>query len=337
MESAARVVKLSEFESGDSGDCFVLLAEKHRGTTRDGKPYFRVTFRDDARSATAMVWQDSAWFADCEAKWQVGRYYKLRCRYGETQYGPQVEIDRIRETNDDDAADGFDPASFHRRSRFDSAAQFAELLEIARTHISEAPLRQLVVEVLEEHARQIPQMAAASRHHHAYAGGFVEHVLCVTKTAIYFAEKYAEHYPHLDPPLSKSLVVAGAILHDIGKTQELSFRPEGAEYTPRGRLIGHILLGRDIVRDKARSIPDLDSETLLRLEHIIAAHQNVPEWGSPVAPQMPEALLVYYADDVDAKFHMMAMALEEAPADGSEFTDRSNPLRRAIFRGLRAE
>ncbi|MEX0700555.1 MAG: HD domain-containing protein [Planctomycetales bacterium] len=338
MEPATRIVRLCEFESGDSGDCFVLLAEKHRATTRDGKPYFRAVFRDNGRSATAMVWQDSPWFAECEAKWQTGRYYKLRCRYSETQYGPQVDLDRIREVLDEDAADGFDAADFHRRSRFDSAAQFGELLELARTHITEAPLRRLVVEILEEHAEQVQQMAAAARHHHAYAGGFVEHVLSVTKTAVYFAEKYAEHYPHLDPPLSKPLVVAGAILHDIGKTQELSFRPEGSEFTPRGRLIGHILLGRDIVRDKARSVPELDPETLLRLEHVVAAHQNVPEWGSPVAPHTPEALLVYYADDVDAKLHMMAAALEAAAADGAgEFTDRSNPLRRSVFRGLAAE
>ncbi|MEX0716370.1 MAG: HD domain-containing protein [Planctomycetaceae bacterium] len=330
-----RIGRLCEFSAGEAGDCFVLLAEKQRGTTRDGKPYYRAVFRDAGRDATAMIWQDTPWFAECESAWQVGRYYKLRCRYGETQYGPQVDLDRIREVIAEDAADGFDEANFHRRSRFDSAAQFAELLEIARTHITEAPLRRLVVEILEEHAEAIQRIGAASRNHHAYAGGFVEHVLSVTKTAVYFAEKYAEHYPLLDPPLSKPLVAAGAILHDIGKLEELSFRPEGSEYTARGRLIGHILLGRDIVREQARGIPELDPETLLRLEHIIVSHQNLPEWGSPVAPHTPEALLVYYADDVDAKFHMLVAAIEDAPPDDGEFTDRSNALRRAVFRGLR--
>ena len=81
--------------------------------------------------------------------------------------------------------------------------------------------------------------------------------------------------------------MAGAILHDIGKLIELEFRPEGSRRTPEGQLIGHILLGRDIVRERAAAIPDLDRETLLRLEHIIVSHQNLPEWGSPVRRTPP--------------------------------------------------
>jgi 3'-5' exoribonuclease len=128
--------------------------------------------------------------------------------------------------------------------------------------------------------------------------------------------------------------VAGAILHDIGKLVELRAEPHGAEYTPHGRLIGHILLGRDMVREQAASIHGLDKEVLLRLEHIIVSHQNLPEWGSPVAPSTPEALLVYFADDVDAKFNMMARILEEEPPDDSEFSAPGNALRRRVFRGL---
>ncbi len=131
-----------------------------------------------------------------------------------------------------------------------------------------------------------------------------------------------------------SLVVAGAVLHDIGKLIELDYRPQGSGYSARGKLIGHILLGRDLVRDKAATIPEMDPEILLRLEHIIVAHQNLPEWGSPIAPHTPEALLVYYADDIDAKFHMMALALMEDSPDDEQFTPRDNPLRRGIFRGL---
>src|SRR5690606_29252006 len=118
-----------------------------------------------------------------------------------------------------------------------------------------------------------------SRNHHAFAGGFLEHVLSVTRTAVYLAEKYDEYYPRLG--LSKDLVVAGAILHDIGKLLELDVQPEGATYTPSGRLVGHILLGRDLVRQKACQIEGFDPEVLLRLEHVIISHQGLPEWGSP--------------------------------------------------------
>jgi len=89
-----------------------------------------------------------------------------------------------------------------------------------------------------------------------------------------------------------------------------------------------------MVRDAAKEFETLKPETLLRLEHIIVSHQNLPEWGSPIAPHTPEALLVHYADDIDAKFQMMAGALREAPIADDPFTSRSNPLRRTIFRGF---
>lgn len=327
--------RLCELEPGEQGDCFALLAEKQSAKTRDGKPYYRVLFRDAARTATVMVWSDSGWFADCDEKWREGTFYKLRCRYYENQYGPQLDIERIREVEEDDKREGFDPAAFFPSTRFDREEMYAELVALAEEHIGDVPLRQLVFGLLEDHADAVKDMPAAVRNHHAFHGGFLEHVLSVTRTAVYFAEKYAAYYPEMAPPLSKSLVTAGAILHDIGKFIELQSRPEHASYTAEGRLIGHILLGRDLVREKAREIAELDNELLLRLEHVIVAHQNLPEWGSPIAPHTPEALLVFYADDVDAKFHMMAAALQEEPrAEDEEFTGRDNPLRRRVFRGL---
>jgi 3'-5' exoribonuclease len=337
MASEPRIVQLCELQPGQTGDCFVILAAKDRAVTKDGKPYYRITFRDPGRSVTAMVWSDSAWFADCEVKWQTGQFYKLRGRYFENQYGPQIDVDRIRDVEDADRLAGFDPDGFYASTRYDVDEMFAELRAIAAERIEDVPLRHLVLGLLDDHADAIRRIPAASHNHHAFTGGFLEHVLSVTRTAVYLADKYSGAYPHLQPPLSRSLVVAGAILHDIGKVIELDYRPEGTSFTAAGRLIGHILLGRDLVREKAQSIPELDPEMLLRLEHIVASHQALPEWGSPVAPHTPEALLVHYADDMDAKFEMMAAALAEAAAtDGEHFTSRQNPLRRRIFRGLTA-
>ncbi len=328
------IVSLSDLVAGEQGDCFVLLATKERAQTRDGKPYYRVAFRDAKRTATSMIWSDTGWFPDCESKWAVGEFYKLRCSYSESQYGPQIEIDRIRAVDTADRQQGFDPDEFYDHSRFDKEEMFAELLQIATEQISEVPLRQLVTGLLQAHADLIKRMSAASRNHHSYVGGYVEHVLSVTRTAVYLADKYGAYYPELQPPLSKSLVVAGAILHDIGKTIELDHQPSGADYTAPGRLIGHILLGRDMIREQARDIPDLNPESLLRLEHIIVSHHNLPEWGSPIPPLTPEALLVSMADDIDAKFNMMAKPLATPPQPGEQFTSRDNPLRRQLFRGL---
>lgn len=334
-EPEPRVLKLCELEPGQTGDCFVLLSGKESAKTRDGKPFYRATFRDLRRSVTAMIWSDGGWFEDCDQRWLVGGFYKVRGRYFENQFGPQFELEKIRPIEEADRSAGFDPGDFHPSSRFDPDQMLSDLRQLAEEHISELPLRRLVVRILDDRADQVREMAAASHHHHAFRGGFLEHVLSVTRTAVYLADKYRDQYPRLEPPLSKSLVVAGAILHDIGKTIELQQRPGGAEYTAAGRLIGHIVLGRDLVREAAAHDADFDPEILLRLEHIILAHQAVPEWGSPVSPSTPEALLVYYADDIDAKFHMVVMALESERTPGNEeFTNRDNPLKRRIFRGF---
>ncbi len=333
-DATTGITRLCDLQPGQLGDCYALLTAREQATTRDGKPYYRCTFRDAVRSVTAMIWSDTPFFALCAESWQAGQFYKLRCRFSESSYGPQIELDRVRDVNDEDVEAGFDPGEFLQSSRFDLEEMYAELTYIIEAEIEEPPLRQLVSEIFTEYADQIKTMPAAMRNHHAYRGGFLEHTLSVTKLALYLADKYIAYYSNMQPPLNKSLVVAGALLHDIGKLTELDAQPQGATYTAQGKLVGHILLGRDIVRDKANELGDLDPDTRLRLEHIIIAHQNLPEWGSPIAPHTPEALLVHYADDTDAKFHMMATALEVEPTEGDEFTPRDNAMRRQIFRGL---
>jgi len=327
-------IAFSALQAGQFADTFALLATRDEAKTRDDKPYYRVTFRDADRAATAMIWTDHALFAACRDQWQVGGFYKLRCRYTESNWGPQIEIDRIREVTDADREQGFDPDTFYPTTRFDREAMFTDLQALARDHIPDEPLRDLVSAILTEHAAGIMRHSAAVRNHHAFIGGYLEHTLSVARTAVFLADKYRAYYTKMRPPLSKSLVVAGAILHDIGKLHELEFRPGGWEYTARGRLIGHIQMGRDLVREFAARIPGFSPDDLLRLEHIILSHQNLPEWGSPIPPSTPEALLVYFADDMDAKFHELAVQLETPWPPGTEFTTRNNPLRRMIFLGL---
>ncbi|MDA1014830.1 MAG: HD domain-containing protein [Planctomycetota bacterium] len=328
-----RVFELNELVNGQSADTFALLAAKDEAKTKDGKPYFRVTFKDAKRSVVSMIWSDHELFKSC-LDWVVGGFFKLRCKYEETSFGPQVSVDRIRAVVDADREQGFDPDRFFEVSRFDRDEMFAELRGLVEQHISERAVQELVLLLLDENANAIKQHAAAARNHHAFVGGYLEHTLSVTRTAVFLADKYAAYYTKMQPPLSKTLVVAGAVLHDIGKMYELEFKDGAWAYTPEGRLVGHILMGRDMVRAAALRVAAIDAETLLRIEHMIISHQNLPEWGSPIAPHTPEALLVHYADDIDAKFHELATELETSWPAGTEFTTRNNPLRRYIFVGL---
>jgi 3'-5' exoribonuclease len=331
MTQKTFLTTLGELAPGQEADFFALLAAKEELTTRDQKPYFKVTFRDASRQVAFPIWGDSPWAAECKQSWSAGTCYKLRALYRETSYGPQLEIRKIRPVNDQDAADGFDPLAFLPQSRHSPLKMFDELRGIAVDHIAETVLRELTLDLLDGHRTELLALPAATRNHHAFVGGWLEHVLGVTHNALWLAERYQSMYPDLQPPLNKDLVVAGAILHDIGKLQEIAWNATGAEYTASGNLIGHMLQGRDIVRDAARA-KKLPGDMLLRLEHIIISHQRLPEWGSPKQPMTPEALLVHYADDIDAKFQMMYVALRDDATPGP-MTSKRNTLYQRVYRG----
>lgn len=332
---SAAEVPLAALIHGQESNFFALLSAKEELTTRDGKPYFRVTFRDAGREVSFPIWNDTSWSTACREQWEVGQFYQLRAQYRETNYGPQLEIRKIRPVTPEDKAEGFDPAMCLPQSRFDPVQMYDELTDLVKQSIEDEQLAEFVLAILGEHRETLLELPAAKYNHHAHVGGYLEHVLSVAKTCVYLADKYAELYSEMQPLLNKGLVVAGGVLHDIGKIRELTVTPAGAEYTAAGSLVGHILQGRDIIREATAEHP-LDDETLLRLEHIIVAHQRLPEWGSPKPPMTPEALLVHYADDCDAKLQMMVAALADDANEGP-LTSGRNALRTRIYRGEQTE
>lgn len=323
---------LSELPCDQECDTFALLSRKEESTTRDGKPYWMVTFRDATMEFTFPIWCDSPLAAVCRDEWAVGVFYKLRAVRRDTRFGPQLEIRRIREVVDQDRQDGFDPLMCLPQSRYPPEQLYRELLDLVREEIASESLRTFVTTILQEFREALLTLPAARTHHHAYVGGWLEHTLSVARTCVFLADKYSQLYPDLRPPLDRDLVIAGGVLHDIGKLRELRFSTTTTEYSEEGALLGHLLLGRDIVREFASRVP-LCPEIQLRLEHLIIAHQRLPEWGSPKPPMTPEALIVHYADDLDAKFYMYYQILATDSGDASLTSDR-NILRQRLFRHL---
>jgi 3'-5' exoribonuclease len=324
---------LSELTPGQFADCFVLLIERTRSQTREGKPFYTCRFRDTARTVTAMVWADGGWFEACERDWQVGHFYKVRGTYAEHRhYGPQIDLQNIRAVTDADRADGFDPAEFTEHSHRNVEEMFAELKGLAESGITDGPLRRLVLTLLDRHAEPLKRRPATLRHFYPFAGGLLEHTLSVTRSCLWLVEKYAADFKDLRPPLNRDLVVAGAILHDIGRVLEFNDEPLAPQATVPGRLVGHLFLGRDLVRDTARELGDVNPELVQLLEHITVSHLNLPEWGSPRLPLIPECLIIHHADDLDAKMEMYARCLGRDQAAGP-FTDRDPVLNRQLYKG----
>jgi 3'-5' exoribonuclease len=326
------LIPLSALTPGQEADMFVLMTAKEQLSTREGKPYYRVGFRDRGREVSFPIWNDSPWAAECQKRWTPGVFYKVRAAYRESSYGPQLEIRKIREVCPADAADGFDPTMCLPQSRFEPERMLEELLGLVAERITDPALQALVRGMLTENREAVLRSPAARHNHHAFVGGLLEHTLSVARSAVFLADRYAEYYPDLKPPLDRSLVVAGAVLHDIGKLRELDQRPEGTTYTAAGALVGHLLMGRDMVREAAGRWP-LAADTLLRLEHLIIAHQRLPEWGSPKPPMTPEALIVHYCDDLDAKYSMMA-AILAADTNPGPVTSKKNVLMQQVYKGV---
>ncbi|MBL8794921.1 MAG: HD domain-containing protein [Planctomycetia bacterium] len=327
------VVRLHELTPGQHADFFALLAERTRGATRDGKPFYTCRFRDLQRTVSFMVWADGGHFEACEGEWKVGQFFKIRGMLTEHErYGLQVDVQQLRPVVDADRAEGFEPAEFVEGSRCDADAMLAELRAEVEKHIADVPLRRLVLTILDRHAEPLKRLPATQRHFYPFPGGLLEHTLSVTRSCIDLAERYAARYPDLQPPLNRDLVTAGAALHDIGRVLELTDELIEVRRTPAGGLLGHLFLAQNLVRDTARELGDVNPELLLLLEHLIISHLNHPEWGSPRLPLLPECLILHHADDLDAKLEMYTRCLMKDRADGP-FTDRDPALGKQLFKG----
>lgn len=328
------VVRLSDLVNDQEAVCFAALVRKSKGMTKSGQPYMRCVFRDSRSTVEAPLWSDSRFLREADS-WVEGSPYRLQVRGKyDLRYGMQVEILGIRPATDDDAAIGFDFGDLYESSRYPADDLLRKIRDFVERCIDQAPLRQLVEEILERHAPLLKKMPAAQGIHHSYTGGLLEHVWSMTRVASFVADHYTKYYDGLNPPLNRGVVVAAAILHDIGKLRELEYHPIEARYTKEGQLIGHILIGRDMIREAAARIEDFPEETLILLEHAILSHHGKREFGSPIPPLTMEALLVSYIDELDAK--MNSVARERMNSQTTDvFTDKIFALdNRRFYKGI---
>jgi len=327
------LLSLHQIEPGQLADCFAILSDKTLTITRDGKTFVNSKFKDRQRTVSAAVWSDNVLFDDAK-DWQVGQFYKLRGTFSEHErYGPKFDLIQIRPINDEDRKDGFRESDLIPFSQFDPEEMFTELRLTVEKELQNEPLKKLVLDLLDDNALSLKSLPASARHYYPFPGGWLEHTTSVLHTALLLAEWYILRFPKLNPPLNRDLVAAGAVLHDMGRLNELTPAIPGVdpEQTIPGALLGHQLLARDLVREKAREIEGLDPELLLLLEHILLSHLIKPEWGSVRLPAIPEVLILHNADDLDAKFEMYARCLSNDLSPGP-FTERDPILNKPLLK-----
>jgi len=330
------IVRLSDLEDGQEGEFFAALVKTDRGTDKHGNPYYKCHFRDKRATRVAPIWSSDP-LLSFVAEWTPFAAYRIRAKAESSKYGAQIKILECREVVPEDTADGFDFFDLVESSKYPPGSCYARILGFIEQHIHQPQLARLVREILQENAELFQKMPAAQSLHHGFSGGLAEHIWSVTRVSIYLIRHYAEYYDTLNPPLDRDVVVAAAILHDIGKLRELDYHPVEAKYTKHGTLIGHIVLGRDMIRDKAREIGEFPEETLLLLEHAILSHHGRMEFGAPKEPSTLEALIVHYADEIDAKINAVANERMRSTTEG-EFTSKIFAVgNRTFYKGIPVE
>ncbi len=329
------IVRLGDLKPKERGTFFCMLAEKIKGHTRSGKLFYNCRFRDARRTVSVMVWDDGPLYDSCDSAWAVGQFFKINGVFTiDPRYGLQVDPLKLRPVEDRDAADGFDASEYVDRSRPDPAALLADLRMRVEATIVDEPLRVLTLGLLDAHGEKLKMLPAHPQRFHQFPGGWVQHVHSVFATAVWLADHYREEFPGAAGHVNRDVVAASAVLHDIGRAVELDpgagpFDPP--EPTIDGRLFGHLFLGRDLVREAARTQGNVDPELLRLVEHVIVSHLNHPEWGSPKLPLIPEALILHHADDLDAKMEMFTRCLSRDNASGP-FTERDQYLGRQLYK-----
>ncbi|MBI4964263.1 MAG: HD domain-containing protein [Desulfomonile tiedjei] len=294
---------------------FFELRSKDVRKTRSGQDYLDLTVGDATGTISCKMWSDALrkWGQD----FNPGDFVKIEGRVEAYKDRNQLVVEKIRRVEPSEIPD---TASLIRASQSDPEALLEELIALART-LEPPELSDLLEEILVKNADTIKTFPAAKMIHHAYRGGLIEHVCTVTRKV--------EAILEIEKNINRSIALAGAILHDIGKILELNPRAQGR--TLEGRLIGHVILGVGLVRDAAAQKGLEDRPWLMELEHIILSHHGETQFGAPVKPLTREALLVHFIDNLDSKLKIMEEALESVDSEG--FTAYNKWLEGRAFAG----
>ncbi len=315
---------VQQMADGDSIEEVYLVVDKQVRANRNGNMYLQLELRDRSGAISARLWNAPE---PLVRTFESGDFLCVKGKVQLFQGALQMilsQLDRV-ETEKVELAD------FLPHTEQDVSKLYERLCTLLRK-LDNPHLRALAECFLIDHELMsgFCKAPAGVRNHHAYLGGLIEHVVTLMEAADRIAPLY--------PELNHDLLLMGIFLHDIGKVRELSY-DRAFHYTDEGQLIGHLVLGVEMLCEKVRQVPDLTAEAfpnelLLRLKHLIVSHHGALEFGSPTLPMTPEAIALHYLDNFDAKIHSFTRDIREDRGPSS-WTPYSQATQRRLFKGSR--
>jgi len=314
-----RLPRISDLAPDTEGWGYFLCTYKELRPIRSGE-ILLFTLQDATAQISAKLFDDIERFKD---EFDAGEFVRVEARTATFQGQQQLSVTHVRRVNPpQDRLQGFREEDCVRSSPRSADAMWEELrghLEAVR----DPHIRVLLNRIAADHETELREWPAAQSIHHAYRGGLLEHTLKMAEIARFMARAY---------DANEDIVLAGVLLHDVGKLQELRYEPGGASYTRDGNLIGHIGLGLIMVREAINGISGFPGELRSQVEHLIVSHHGTRDHGSPVEPRTIEAFILSAVDELDTRMHQVRRAIRE-DIGSDEFTAWHKRLGRVFYKG----
>lgn len=297
---------VNQFIEGDNITGIYLCKTKNLAQTKNGKDYENVTLADKTGTISCKIWEpNSMGIGDFD----VNDYVEIHGKVSMFNGAIQMSIDRAFKANEG----SYDPADYLPVSPKDPEAMYGKLLKLVES--VQSPYFRLLLESFfvndKDFMKAFKAHSAAKSIHHGFVGGLLQHTLAVGEMCDYYARQY--------PSLNRDLLITAALCHDIGKVREISEFPVN-DYTDEGQLLGHIVMGVEMIDEKLAEIKGFPKKRATELKHCILAHHGEYEYGSPKKPAIIEAVALNFADNTDAKLQAMSELFESAksanPAGG---------------------
>ncbi len=311
-------VFISDLPSSGRIEGLFCVSSKALRETRNGDPYLALTLLDRTGEVQARLWNAAG---EAAALFDKGDYLWVEAEAQVYRDTVQLRIANMERV----PPDKVDHSQFLPSTPSDVVSLWSEF----RRHlssISDPVLNRLLREIFSDRktARAFRMAPAAKHMHHAYLGGLLEHSVSVAR----LARAVCREYPDLD----QDLLLAAALIHDIGKTEEFSYQAPPIDYTDQGRLMGHLVLGAAILDKFAmqQGIP-MDHIRIVALKHLVLSHHGHREFGAPVVPMTQEAMVLYFLDDMDAKLNYLRSLSRDLPPGEYSWTQYQRPMERFFF------
>lgn len=317
-----RLPRIASLTTDDAGWGFFLCTYKELRAGRSGSEFVILNLQDATGQTTGKILQDVERVKD---EFEAGEFVRVEGRGSLYNGQIQLVLSTIRRINpDQDRLQGFREDECILSAPRPIEEMWEELQARVRG-VNNDQLRVLLLRITADHADQLKTWPAAQTIHHAYRGGFLEHITKMAEAGALLSRAYGA---------DDDLVLAGVVLHDIGKLQELAYEGGTGSYTRDGNLVGHIALGLIMVREAINGISGFPLELRAQVEHLIASHHGTREYGSPVEPKSIEAFILNAVDELDAKINQVRRAIAEDPSS-EEFTGWHKRLSRVLYKGFK--